>query len=244
MSGPTAARGKAARPRTHSAGSARPPPRPRWVPPASGERTLDIQGKPSDPVNLYVHGKLEHLLRAFEGAGWIRAQENTPRNTLVYVGSVATAGALWAVGKLRHQEMRNAQVERNIRSFSVSKQTYNGRPMVVAFERDNRPLGGRHHFRVFDTGTDDERGHPVWAIAACRDVGLKINRNRPGQAFLDHAVEPNVDAEREEVLAALMDSGLVRESRVLNVGFAPHAEPRTYSADGRVIVTVLAAPEP
>ena len=50
----------------------------------------------------------------------------------------------------------------------------NGKPDVLSFEKGNDPTGGRHHFRVFDTGQVDDQGKKVWAITASLDVNTVV----------------------------------------------------------------------
>lgn len=221
-----------------------------WKLPSAGEWTLDAHGVRSDPVNLYVHGSLDELKASFEKAGWTQAKEYNKSNNLNYledipvelgfraVDSVIDAADKvwdWLKGK-RDIETLRSPVEDVIQSMPVSSQTMNGKKQVMAFEKSNDPLRGRHHFRVFDTGTKDEQGKPVWAVAACRDTRIKFDKNRPEQAFLTHAVEANTDWERDALLNDMKNAQQVAscETHQLDYGKDPSPATGARPVDGNV----------
>jgi hypothetical protein len=121
--------------------------------------------------------------------------------------------------------------ERTVQHMPVSTQTLDGRRYVVAFQKDNHPLAGRHHFRVFDTGRVDAQGRPVWAIAASRDVRLTLRLNRPTDP-VDHVVQRDADFERNTVEHDALGTGLFEEIDTLQL--APdRPNSHLYSRDGR-----------
>ena len=87
----------------------------------------------------------------------------------------------------------------------------------------------------------DGQGNHVWAIAASRDTGIKLDKNRPEQGFLNHAVEKNTDLERNSVVSALEGTGHIGETRQfkLNYGDAPAQATGAKSADSQAYDLVL-----
>jgi hypothetical protein len=213
------------------------------VPPTTGQWTLDAHGMRSDPVNLYVHGSLPQLKAALSQAGWSEAAVNNSHDNLKYVESVPVHEAIAAGNaliegvekvwdKLTHHRYRadtdlSDPTRRTIASMPVSPQTLEGHPNCAAFEMHNDPLGGRDHLRIFDTGKVDAQGQHVWAIAASRDTGIKLDPNRPEQAFLNHAVEKNTDGERNTVVHSLSFSSLLHSIREFKLAYGTQAAPAT-----------------
>lgn len=223
-----------------------------WVPPATGQWTLDAHGVRSDPVNVYVHGSLEQLKRVLTRAGWTQAAENNQRNNLAFVEAVPVHELAVATNRLVDRvDAETGQpvlrevadpVRQTIASMPVSRQTLDGRPNLASFEMNNDPLGGRDHLRVFDTGKVDASGNQVWAVAASRDTGLRLDANRPEQGFLNHAVEADTDGERDQVVKSLQATGLLAAVRELELAYGTQAAPATGAmpADQRAYDLVLA----
>ncbi len=95
------------------------------------------------------------------------------------------------------------QLNQIVQAMPVSNEYVCSEMELTAFERDNDPFGGRHHLRIFATGKTDAQGLTVFGIVANRDTGIVIDKNRANQAFLNHAVEPNADNERNKVISDL-----------------------------------------
>jgi len=89
-----------------------------------------------------------------------------------------------------------------VKEMPVGDLSYNGKVQLMAFEKPMDAIGGRHHFRIFDTGTLDKAGKPVFAIAATQDIGIKFAKDRPGTGFTNHVAATDVSAERAEVMKA------------------------------------------
>jgi hypothetical protein len=195
--------------------------------PARGEWAQSLNGKKSDPINLYLHGSLEQVKAAFLKAGWVLPRSNTTRHQLEYAGASVfqkTVGKLWSPGF----------IDRTVASMPIAHLKYQGKPDVLSFERDNDPTGGRHHFRVFDTGRRDARGRQVWAVAASLDDDTVFAPKRPEQLFITHTVEPNADVERDEVLRSLSRTKGVAAMKTHQRQFGAPAPNGLHSPDGRV----------
>jgi hypothetical protein len=121
----------------------------------------------------------------------------------------------------------------------IAHELYQGKPDVASFERDNDPVGGRHHFRIFDTGKVDAQGKQVFAIAASLDNGVHFAPQSPQQWFISHSVDKNSDKERDEVLRSLTKAGSVKSMSAFKVPFGASAPSGLNSADGRVFDVVV-----
>ncbi len=233
------------------------PTKPLWVPPSKGQWTVDAHGVRSDPVNLYVHGDLAQVKDALVKGGWTEAKPNEKANNLAYLEAVPqhelnqladklgnACESLWykLTGKKIDLDVKDSkQLQSTIDSMPVSAQSLDGKNSVTGFEMNNNPLAGRDHLRIFDTGKVDGQGKPVWAIAASRDTGIKLDKNRPEQGFLNHAVESNTDGERNTVLKDLQGTGLVADTRKFGVDYGKTAAEATGEKpnDGQVFDLVL-----
>lgn len=196
--------------------------------PARGEWAQTLSGKKSDPINLYLHGSLEQVKAAFLKGGWVLPRSNTRRHQLEYAGASVfqkTIGRVFEPGFIK----------RAVASMPIAHLKYQGREDVLSFERDNDPTGGRHHFRVFDTGRVDAKGQKVWAVAASLDDDTKLAPKRPEQLFITHTVDPNADLERDEVMRTLGRAGRVASMRTHVRAFGAPAPSGLHSPDGRVL---------
>jgi hypothetical protein len=208
--------------------------------PTQAEWARASNGARSDPVNLYLHGSLPQVESALRAAGWTAAQPLSTQAKVEFVfatgfdeavrGFDALTGLAAPVPKL---------VQRAVSSEPVSTLTYGGKPQVVAFEKDNNPLGGRHHLRVFSTGKVDALGRPVWAVAATQDKGVVFAPTRPDQLFLNHVVAPDADVERDFVASSLATAGQISSQSSARVPYGPPAGNGVTSRDGRVLDVVL-----
>jgi hypothetical protein len=204
-----------------------------------------------------VHGSLDDLKSAMVKSGWTVAATNTPAHNVKYLGAVVLSGALASLRATRsvgnkiatfvgHERVEHpkvtGRVARVVQSMPLSTETLDSQPQVLSFEKNNNPLGGRHHFRVFDTGQVDAAGKPVWAVAATHDIGITFDRKNPKGFFLNHKVAPNADGERDLVLRGLRSSGAVASTGALELEDRPPAGEGTPYArpfDGRTYDVVL-----
>jgi len=146
--------------------------------------TLTRDGRPGDPVNLVLVGTRSELSAAFRAAGWSAADPVTARSAVRIGVSVL--------------------LDRPYPAAPVSDLYLFGRPQDVAFELAvGDSARTRHHVRFWEAGVGDD-GRPVWAGAGTFD--LRVGRS-PATGRLTHRISPDVDAEREAVLAALRASG-------------------------------------
>lgn len=182
-------------------------------------------GLPGDPLNIALVGTEENVIRALTAAGWY------PADPLTFRSSVRIA-----VDSVFKKPDDDAPVS-NLYLF--------GRKEDLAFEK---PVGNspreRHHVRFWRTDKiDDER--PVWIGSATYDIRIELSRTT-GQ--VTHRISPDVDPERELILADLIKADRVRTSWWID-GFQKELEGRNgggdpWHTDGRLLVVVLTPSKP
>ena len=148
---------------------------------AAGEHlTQTGTGLPGDPLNIALVGSEETLIRVLLAAGWV------PADALSFKSSVRIA-----VDTVIDKPDPNAPVS-NLFLF--------GRKEDLAFEK---PVGHspreRHHVR-FWRSTQVDAGQPVWLGSATHDIGVELSRTT---GEITHHIAPDVDAERDLLLAEL-----------------------------------------
>ena len=179
--------------------------------------TQGADGLPGDPVNLEIVGDATRLHDAMLAAGWVVAD---PLD--------AEDDARIVVDTLDHHAYPDAP---------VSRLFLYGRAEDVAFEM---PIGDdparRHHVRFWRVPSEPVR----WLGAASLDQSVGLARTT-GQ--VTHHIAPDVDAERDHVLATLRSAGRLQRLRYID-GFqhtpaGSNAGGDPWRSDGRLGVGVL-----
>ena len=177
--------------------------------------------EPGDPVNLRIVGRRAELAAAFCAAGWSVADPVTPRSAVRIGASVV----------LYHPYPR----------APVSDLYLFGRVQNLAFERSvSGSARSRHHVRFWQVECAPD-GRVTWAGAGTFDV--RVGRS-PATGRLTHRIAPDVDTERDTILADLQRAGALAEtSTVQRSGpFAGrNGEGDCYYTDGAIGVGLLAA---
>jgi hypothetical protein len=149
-----------------------------------------------DPVNFVVTGSLEQLAGALAMAGWRVADELSAASDTRMALSV-----LFGFG--------------NDATAPVSPQFLNGKPAVVAFNKNSEHARGRDHLRVFALPPDAKTGAARWAIACTRDTGAWLHVPHPSlksvipKVVLGHDTDPHIDSERDMIMVDLLGTGAV-----------------------------------
>lgn len=187
--------------------------------------TVTAQGIPGDPLNVGLVGAKEALVRAMTASGWDPADPVTLRTSLRIAGSV-----------IRDKPYPDAP---------VSPLFVFGRKQDLAFEK---PVGQsarrRHHVRFWRSEALGLDGSPLWigAVTFDRSVGLS---HRTGQ--ITHHIDPDVDAERDALMADLSRSGRLRELfQVTGVGatlIGRNGGGDRYYTDGELTIGLLTTTE-
>ena len=177
-------------------------------------------GLPGDPVNIALVGSEEDVIRSMSAAGW------HPADALTFSSSVRIA-----IDSVFKKPDDDAPVS-NLFLF--------GRKEDLAFEK---PVGDsprvRHHVRFWHSEKTAD-GRPVWIGSAAFDIGVELSRTT-GQ--VTHRISPDVDAEREIIMADLTKSNRVQSTRWEN-GFHKELQGRNgggdpWHTDGRLAVVTL-----
>jgi hypothetical protein len=146
-------------------------------------------GIPGDPLNVAVVGSERDLKRLMIAAKWYPADPLTLKSCL----EIAEATVL----------------KRPYDAAPVSSLYYHGRKEDLAFEM---PVGPdprkRHHVRFWHTDRFAGDGRPSWVGSATYDerVGLSDTTGE-----VTHHIAPDVDAERDHVMATMKATGMIAE---------------------------------
>jgi uncharacterized membrane protein (DUF2068 family) len=187
------------------------------------DRAVDAAGQPSDPLNIGLVGTHEEVFAAMARAGWVPAQ------------ALSDASAVGiAEGVLLH---------RSDPSAPVSSLFLEGRRQDLAFEQQ---VGGsprrRHHVRFWLQTGPWLDGRPLWLGAATYDRGVGLAR---GTGQITHEIDPDVDAERDKLIADLVGCRCTASvHRVPGVGAIPRRPHGRVFTDGFAAVAVLEPASP
>ena len=188
---------------------------------AEGPRiTLTSDDHPGDPVNVAIEGDEVALVRAMHAAGWYPADPITLGSSLrIVVDSV----------------VRKPDDEAPVSSLFLF-----GRKQDLAFEL---PVGDsprqRHHVRFWRWDKLKD-GRPVWFGSATFDERVGLSHAN-GQ--VTHHIGPDVDAERDLIMAGLQKAGWAQDEYYVN-GFHKERQGRNgggdpWRTDGRLGAVVL-----
>jgi hypothetical protein len=182
-------------------------------------------GQPGDPLNIALVGSDADLVHALIAAGW------RPADPLSFRSSVRIV-----VDSVVDEPDPNAPVS-NLYLF--------GRKEDFAFEK---PVGHspreRHHVRFWRSEKMDD-GRPMWMGAATHDIGVELSRTT---AQVTHRIAPDVDAERELLLADLTKAKRLTGVRWID-GFHKELQGRNgggdpWRTDGRLPIATLTTTKP
>ena len=188
-------------------------------------RTANADGIPGGPVNVALVGTREELIGAMLAAGWYPADPITFRSSIGIAASVLLG--------------------RPDPDAPVSPLYLFGRKQDLAFEEEvGRSADHRHHVRWWRTDRT-EQGRPLWLGAASYDEDSGLS-HLTGQ--ITHHIAPDVDAERDRLMAGLAAAGLLTD-RFQLPGMGPttnahNAGGDRFFTDGMIDVGVLRAGDP
>jgi hypothetical protein len=175
--------------------------------------TCTKDGRPGDPVNLRLVGSADDLVRAFCSAGWSPAEPITARSAIRIGTSVV--------------------LNRPYPQAPVSNLYLYGRVQDFAFECILGSARSRHHVRFWLAGCTAD-GRQVWAGAGTFDA--RVGRS-PATGRITHRISPDVDTERDTILADLGRTGGLTGVRVtprLAPFTARNGEGDCYYTDGGI----------
>lgn len=145
----------------------------------TGSRSFTAAGIPGDPFNLAFVGSEDELQRLMAAVNWAPADAITFKSSLrITIASVS------------HRSYADAP---------VSNLYVNGKKQDLAFEQaaagDPRQ---RHHVRFWKMTQLDLLDRPLWIGAATFDTSVGLSHTT-GQ--VTHHIDPNIDAERDKLVA-------------------------------------------
>jgi hypothetical protein len=185
------------------------------------QRAQGKDGKPGDPLNLIFVGTQERIHQAFVKAGWAEAEKLT--------------------GQSMFETIRAVMANKGYGSAPVSQLYLYGRAEDLAFQKMLNTFAKRHHLRIWKSPVKTSDGREVWLGAGTHDIGWDI---RPG--VVSHAIDPEIDKEREKAAADLIATGLVSSARrvtrpnPLSEGLT--ATGATWKTDGHLYALELKSP--
>lgn len=185
--------------------------------------TSTAQGIPGDAINVGLIGAREDVVSAFHAAGWYPADPITLRTSLEIIGSVL--------------------FDRSYKEAPVSPLYFEGRREDLAFEKAaGTSADRRQHVRLWLVLQNGADGSPVWLGSASFDSGVTLSRDT-GQ--VTHKIAPNIDEERERLIAGLDDARMVLSMYQIR-GVGPTLKGRNgegdpYYTDGEIWVAKLVA---
>ena len=150
-----------------------------------GYVTRTPDGIAGDPINIGLIGTREEVISDFTAAGWSPADKITLESSIGIGLSVV--------------------FDRPDLDAPVSTLLYDGRKQDLAFEkRVGRSADQRNHVRLWMTGPSTPGGPPLWLGSASFDRGVGVSHDT-GQ--ITHHIGPDVDAERDRIVADLTAAG-------------------------------------
>lgn len=142
-------------------------------------------GIPGDPINVGLVASEEEIHRAMLSAKWFPADPITLESSIRIAGSTV--------------------FHRSYADAPVSSLYLEGRKQDLAFEQ---PVGNdarrRHHVRFWRSEKLDDDGKPLWLGAATFDTKVGLSHTT---GEITHHISPDVDAERDKVIADLQQAG-------------------------------------
>ena len=187
---------------------------------ASGDapnETESVFGSPLEPINVIVLARDEAALRdAMTQAGWIEALRPT-------LGTLTSAG----LAALTNTDDTDAP---------VTPYFWQAQPNDVAFQKPTaeNTLRQRHHVRFWRSRYVTPEGLRLFVAAASFDDGLDWQ--------LLHHIDPNIDAERDQIVTDLDAAGAVASIEMLAIsdprlGQSVAGDP--WFTDGRAAIVTL-----
>lgn len=157
-----------------------------WLQGAPVRVTMPDGSPAADIVNTVFQGTAHEISSAFLGAGWATAD---PLNGRTYARSYRAFTSM-----------------KPYPTAPVSPLRYEGRLPDLVFQKSFNCMAKRHHIRLWRVESPDG---PVWLGAATHDVGIFFDWKR---MVLTHRIDPEIDRERDRVLADLTYAGCVAEA--------------------------------
>ena len=189
--------------------------------PASGLRSTTPAGIPGDPINIALIGSSADIDGLMAAAGWYRADPIGTLTSLRLARSILFGTAY--------------------NTAPVSTLLYQGRRQDRAFEK---PIGNdadrRHHVRFWQSQPAQATGAQLWYGAASEDIAVGLN-HLTGQ--LTHHIAPNIDSERDRLLADLTATrrigAITWQTGIGAVALGHNGEYDRFFTDGKLALAII-----
>ena len=146
-------------------------------------------GNEGDLVNFVLVGDEKQVTKAFKAANWV-LPDKTNQDAVVSA----------IIATLEKQ----AYV-----TVPMSTLYLFGRGQDYGYARAEavKVIGERDHFRIWKTPFKGPKGETLWAGAGTHDIGIEKDQRK--ENAITHKIDPNVDGERDFIVATLQQQGLV-----------------------------------
>jgi len=188
-----------------------------WLRTAPVDITRPDGVREADVINFAFLATREQLERAFAAAGWVTADEMSP--------------------KTRARSYRSVTKMTAYARAPVSTLLYQKRPPDLVFQKSLNTIAKRHHIRVWRA---EESGLDLWLAAATHDTSITFDWSRMS---ITHRIDPFLDKERSTVVNDLVFSGCTARATHID---RPHRA-QAKSTDGALVaieMTECNAPAP
>ncbi len=181
--------------------------------------SMTLTGARMDPMNLIFIGSEVNLRAVFALAGWSRAHPANPL-LLLYAGLTVL-------------------IRRHYASWPFTPHYVNIGLQDMSFQMhtSSNSFRQRHHLRIWRTGVELPGHQRVWVGAGSFDRDIKLSLRPP---WVDHALDPDLDAERRFIVRSLEDEGARRLRRVPMTELVLASAPRTNPSGNRYFTDGLA----
>jgi hypothetical protein len=173
----------------------------------------------SDLTSLLYIGSEGSITRAFDAAGWARAD------------ALSTAS--------RYNAMRAVLENQGYRHGPMSTLLLNGEKPNYEYSKTLNTFFKRHHLRIYRQPST-YRGVPVWTSTATHDSGVGFSR---AARTMIHLIDENIDDERSKVVNDLTLTGCVDAVHYMERPWVPldasNATGDALITDGQLAILVL-----
>jgi hypothetical protein len=168
---------------------------------------------PSDIVNIAMIGTGAQITTAFQTAGWQPADSWDRR---------AVSDGLRAFTRAQGYP-----------TAPVSELKYEGELPTLVFQKSFNTIMKRHHIRVWNAGSFNDRG--LWLGAATHDIGVEFDKSK---VYFTHRIDPRIDLERTKIINDLVFCGCLERVAYVERPAAA-TDSKTMRTDGRLAVLFL-----
>ncbi|MHB1086795.1 MAG: LssY C-terminal domain-containing protein [Minisyncoccota bacterium] len=154
--------------------------------------TETVTGATQEPISIVLIAPDDaSLVRALQKAGWLKADSPTLKNTLIL-----------AARALSNTSYPNAP---------MTPSFWDTRVHDLGFQKETaaQTVRSRHHARLWRTSLQTVDGQTIYVGTVSLDVGLKWG--------VTHAIDPNIDAERELLVQNLETAGVVHNTKKIQL---------------------------